>query len=318
MNHNSYFLNSSLRKPVYPVNYIISKLLGYLRLMRPANILTAIADVLAGIAISGFLGSEVVNYLDHLLPVICLCLATIGLYGGGVVFNDVMDAKLDKVERPERPIPGGVISLTQAIVLGSYLLLVGILAAFTVARITGFIALSITVCALIYNKWGKHLSWGPFNMGLCRGLNLLMGISIMQPALTKFWWLGIIPVIYIAAVTYISRGEVHGGNTRTLKFSAICYAFVYGTMLALAAINGNIWKALPFIILFIIMINRPLFIAMKTPTGPNIGKAVKGGIIALIAMNAAWVAAFSSLPHALLVLALLPVSILFAKVFSVT
>ena len=286
--------------------------------MRPANILTAVADVLAGIAISGFLGSEVANYLDHLLPVLCLCLATFGLYGGGVVFNDVMDASLDKIERPERPIPSGVISPTQAIVLGSYLLLVGILAAFTVGRITGFLALGIAFTALVYDKWGKHLAWGPVNMGLCRGLNLLMGISIVLPALIKYWWLGIVPVIFIAAVTMISRGEVHGGNTRTLRISAFCYALVYGTITTLAFINGKGLNALPFILVFIWMINRPLLTAMKDPSGPNIGKAVKGGIIALIAMNAAWVAAFSSFPHALLVLLLLPFSILMGKIFAVT
>jgi len=301
-----------------PVNYIISKLLGYLRLMRPANIVTAVADILAGVAISGFLGSQVSSYLDHLLPVICMCLATIGLYGGGVVFNDVMDAELDKAERPERPIPSGVISLTQAIVLGSYLLLVGILAAFTVGRITGYLALGITVSSLVYDKWGKHLSWGPINMGLCRGLNLLMGISIVVPALHKYWWMGLIPVVYIAAVTAISRGEVHGGNKRTLRLSVMLYALVYCTILALAAINGHILIAIPFVILFAFMINRPLFNAIKEPSGPNIGKAVKGGIIALIAMNAAWVAAFSTLPHALLVLILLPVSLLMAKAFAVT
>lgn len=312
------FRHSSLRKPVYPVNYIISKLLGYLRLMRPANIVTAVADVLAGIAISGFLGAEVVNYLDQLLPILCLCLATIGLYGGGVVFNDVMDAKLDKVERPERPIPSGVISMAQAIVLGSYLLLVGILAAFTVGRVTGFIALGITASALIYDKWGKHQVWGPVNMGLCRGLNLLLGVSIVMPALQTYWWMGIIPVIFIAAVTYISRGEVHGGTSATMRIAAVCYALVYGTMFALAYYNEHLLVASPFIILFIIMINRPLWIAMKEPTGPNIGKAVKGGIIALIAMNAAWVAAFSTLPHALMVLILLPVSLLIARAFSVT
>ncbi|SFD19238.1 4-hydroxybenzoate polyprenyltransferase [Chitinophaga sp. CF118] len=286
--------------------------------MRPANIVTAVADILAGIAISGFLGLAVVNYLDHLLPVMCLCLATIGLYGGGVVLNDVMDARLDKEERPERPIPSGLISSTQAIVLGSYLLLVGVLAAFTVGRITGYLALGITVSALVYNKWGKHLSWGPVNMGLCRGLNLLMGISIVVPALTCYWWMGLIPILYIAAVTVISRGEVHGGNKRTLRFAAVCYALVYCTMLVLAIINGHIWEATPFILLFAFMINYPLFAAIKEPSGPNIGKAVKGGIIALIVMNAAWVAAFSSLPHAMLVLILLPVSLLLAKVFAVT
>lgn len=287
--------------------------------MRPANILTAIADILAGIAISGFLGVEVANYLDHLLPVLCLCLATMGLYGGGVVFNDVIDARLDKVERPERPIPSGVISLTQAIVLGCYLLLVGVLAAFTVGRITGFLALAITVSALVYNKWGKHHSLlGPLNMGLCRGLNLLLGISALEPALYRYWWIGLIPVLYIAAVTTISRGEVHGGNIRTLRRTAICYALVYGIMLSLAFLNGHALVALPFIALFAFMINRPLIIAMKDPSGPNIGKAVKGGIIALIAMNAAWAAAFGSLEHALLVLALLPVSLLVSRAFAVT
>lgn len=301
-----------------PVNYIISKLLGYLRLMRPANIVTAVADILAGVAISGFLGSEVSSYLDHLLPVACMCLATIGLYGGGVVFNDVMDAELDKKERPERPIPSGVISLTEAIVLGSYLLLVGVLAAFTVGRITGYFALGIATCALIYDKWGKHRAWGPVNMGLCRGLNLLMGISMVEPALNKYWWIGVIPVVYIAAVTAISRGEVHGGSKRTLGISAFCYALVYGTILVLAGMNGHLLITLPFIILFALMINLPLFRAMKDPSGPNIGKAVKGGIIALIAMNAAWVAAFSALPHALLVLILLPLSLLMAKAFAVT
>jgi 4-hydroxybenzoate polyprenyltransferase len=35
-------------------------------------------------------------------------------------------------------------------------------------------------------------------------------------------------------------------------------------------------------------------------------------------MNAAWVAAFSSLPHAMLVLVLLPFSILLSKAFAVT
>jgi hypothetical protein len=300
------------------VNYIVSKLVGYLRLMRPANIVTAIADILAGVAISGFLGGEVASYLDHLLPMMCLFLATIGLYGGGVVFNDVMDAELDSVERPERPIPSGIISRTQAIVLGSYLFLVGVLAAFSVGRVTGFIALGIMILSLIYDKWGKHHSWGLFNMGLCRGLNLLMGISVVWPVLEQYWWLGLVPVVYIAAVTAISKGEVHGGNPRTLRITAVCYVLVCSMLLVMAGRNKHIWETIPFVLFFAFMIGRPLLKAMKDPIGPNIGKAVKGGIIALIIMNAAWVAAFSTLPHALLVLILLPVSIGIAKVFAVT
>lgn len=306
------------------MSYIASKLIGYLRLMRPANIITAIADILAGVAISGYFinVSFATLTLDFTLPVVCLCLATIGLYGGGVVFNDVFDATLDSTERPERPIPSGVISKTQAIILGSYLLLVGILAAFSVGRLTGlsgWLAIGVAASALIYNKWGKHHHFlGPFNMGLCRGLNLLLGISIVPDALQTYWWMGFIPILYIAAVTNISRGEVHGGSVKSLRLTAICYAVVYITMGLLAFLHHRIWTALPFILLFAIMINVPLFKAMKDPSGPNIGKAVKGGIIALIAMNAAWIAAFATLPFALIVLLFLPVSLILGKLFAVT
>ncbi|GAA0526230.1 UbiA-like protein EboC [Chitinophaga japonensis] len=299
------------------MSYILSKSLGYLRLVRPANLLTAVADILAGIAISGFLYRTYTSYLD-LLPVACLCLATIGLYGGGVVFNDVFDASLDKTERPERPIPSGLVSKTQAVVLGSYLFLVGILAAFTVSRVSGFIALSIMASALVYDKWGKHTGWGPVNMGLCRGLNLLLGISLVVPVLQHYTWIAAIPVLYIAAVTAISRGEVYGGNIRTLRLAAVCYALVYGTIAVLAVMNGRLLSAAPFILLFMIMTNAPLIKAMKDPSGPNIGKAVKGGILALVAMNAAFAAAFTSLPYALTILVLLPLSLLLAKAFAVT
>lgn len=90
----------------------MQKLLSYLRLMRPANIVTSVADILLGFAASGLVqnpffsdGHFNISGLDALL---WLILSTIGLYGGGVVFNDVFDAELDKVERPERPIPSGI------------------------------------------------------------------------------------------------------------------------------------------------------------------------------------------------------------------
>jgi 4-hydroxybenzoate polyprenyltransferase len=154
----------------------VQRLTGFLRLMRPANIVTAIADILAGVIISGYLASPEYS----LSPVLLLVLATIGLYGGGVVFNDIFDAELDKIERPERPIPSGLISKQRASVLGGLLLLMAIVAAAFVHP-EGFLSLSvlltvlIAIAALVYDKWGKHHSLlGPINMGLCRGLNLLL------------------------------------------------------------------------------------------------------------------------------------------------
>eukprot|EP01041_Mallomonas_annulata_P029156 gene29156-51100_t len=77
---------------------------AYLQLTRPANIITAIADILAGVTIATFSFS-----IEDINPtkVVFLCLSTIGLYGGGIVFNDIFDLELDKIERPERVIPSG-------------------------------------------------------------------------------------------------------------------------------------------------------------------------------------------------------------------
>lgn len=296
----------------------MKKTTGFLRLMRPANIVTSVADVLAGVAISGFLASP--NFVNaNLSAVILLGISTIGLYGGGVVFNDVFDAALDRIERPERPIPSGLIPLKQAAVLGIFLLVVGITTAFLVGKISGLLSVSIAVAALVYNKWSKHHSFaGPLNMGLCRGLNLLLGISIMVSALDQWWFIAFVPIIYIAAITMISRGEVHGGNKSTLYFATVLYCIVIVAILLLSYRNAQFWWTIIFLLPFALMIFSALIKAMRSPLPKNIGKAVKAGVIALILMNASWAAAFGALVLAFLIVLLLPLSLWMAKIFAVT
>lgn len=286
--------------------------------MRPANIVTSIADVLAGVAISGYFIHQA-NQFENLVPVILLCLSTVGLYGGGVVFNDVFDAELDSVERPERPIPSGLISKKEASTLGILLLTAGIILAFLVSTISGLLAFCITVSALVYDKLGKHHKLlGPLNMGLCRGLNLLLGISILPLEVQHCWFLAIVPIIYIASITMISRGEVHGGSKITLYTAALLYILVIASILYFSWVKGNLFFALIFLVPFAWMIFIPLFKAVREPVGKNIGKAVKAGVLALILMNAAWAAAFGALYLAIVIIILLPLSLKLGKLFAVT
>ncbi len=169
----------------------MQKIVGFLRLMRPANIVTAISDILAGVAIANYTTPD--NWFQqNLSSIFLLALSTIGLYGGGVVLNDVFDAELDKIERPERAIPSGIISKKTAALFASFLFLIGITAAAFVHpnqifSITTVLAIAIVFACIIYDKWGKHHAYlGPVNMGLCRGLNLLLGISILPAALTTY------------------------------------------------------------------------------------------------------------------------------------
>src|ERR1700749_1566468 len=149
-------------------------------MVRPANVITSVADVLAGVAISGAFAYRFLA-ISYWHQIVLLCLSTACLYAGGIVYNDVFDAELDAVERPERAIPSGAISLPQAKQVGFILLVLGIVFAGIASQLGGFIAIGITAFALIYDKWGKHHNLlGPLNMGICRGLNLLLGISIIQ------------------------------------------------------------------------------------------------------------------------------------------
>lgn len=293
----------------------MTKLKAFLSLTRPANLVTAIADVLAGIAIAGYY--IILNPAPA--PVGWLCLATVGLYGGGVVFNDVFDAELDAIERPERPIPSGIVRKRSAALLGAGLLAIGIMASFRVNQTAGWLAIGIAAASLIYDRYGKHHTLlGPLNMGLCRGLNLLLGISIIPEQVMLWAWVGLVPIGYIAAITMISRGEVHGGSPVTLRAAGLLYALVIGCVAALAQRRGQLGTALPFLFLFGYYIFPPLWRAVSEPIGRNIGLAVRAGVLSLIVMNAAWVAAFGSFPLAMLVFCLLPLSRLLAKIFAVT
>lgn len=299
-------------------------LTAYLRLMRPANIVTAVADILMGFAASGALLSFTTKSNEflpaYMQPLAWLMLATIGLYGGGVVFNDVFDADLDRVERPERPIPSGKASVLGASILGLSLLSIGIIAAWQVSLVSTLIAIIVALLALLYDWKGKHHSLlGPINMGACRGGNLLLGVSVMPAMISNLWFIALIPIVYIAAITMVSRGEVHGGNTNALKGALLMYVLVFIGILSLSLLpQFNLIYSLPFLLLFAGLIFPPLVRAMPARDPKLIIKAVKAGILALIVMNASMAAGFAGWQYGLVVLLLLPLSVYIARNFSVT
>lgn len=291
--------------------------------MRPANQITAIADVAAGLAVGWVLSRGTMPGFSLHLPwmdLILLSLSTFALYGGGVVFNDVFDLPIDRVERPERPLPSGQVRLMQAVRLGAGLLGAGILLAFAVNAIAGVLALTIALLSLLYDKYGKHHPvFGPFNMSLCRAANLLLGVSAFPESLGSAYFLAVLPVIYISSITLISRGEVGGGNKNHLRLAVLGYSLVVLILLTLGwYFPYKFAHALPFVAAFSFFVFPPLFRALRTLAAGDIRKAVKAGVITLILLDAALAAGFMHLFYGLCVAALLPISMRLGKFFSVT
>lgn len=299
-------------------------LFAYLQLTRPANVITAIADIWAGFAVAGawdYMATDYVygegNFWQNL---VWLSLSTIGLYAGGVAFNDIADAELDAVERPERPIPSGRASKSKATIMSLALLAFGVLAAAQVNWTAAALAFAVAVCAVLYDYWGKHQRiLGPINMGLCRSGNLLLGISVAPEVLEKIWPIAFIPLIYVSAITMISRGEVHGKNRKALYFGGAMYGSIFLAIFAMAYLkNPGYLQVLPFLVLLAYMILPPLVKAIQSQEPKFIGKSVKAAVISLIIVNASIATAFSGWPVGLIVLLLLPVSLWLAKKFAVT
>lgn len=286
----------------------------WIQIIRPSNVLTAISDVLAGVALAClFLQQD----LPQVNPLIWITISSMLLYTGGIVFNDVFDAALDKVERPERPIPSGRIKKSAASILGTLAFAIGCFLAFQVNMTAFYISLAIVLMCLLYNGQAKHhFLAGPIVMGGCRGLNLLLGMAVLPDSLS-YWYIAIIPIIYIASVTNISRGEVYGSNKTALLVSIGLYSIVILTLLYFTYSSKN-YLALVFILLFSLMIGSPVSKALKTLQPQDVRKAVKFGVLALILMNASWIAISGHWLLALAVCVILPVSIFLAKKFAVT
>lgn len=301
-----------------------SKIFAYLQLTRPANVITAVADIFAGFAVAGvwtFIGSgSNVSEDSNLINLAWLSLSTIGLYAGGVAFNDVFDAELDAIERPERPIPSGRVSKNSAAWMSFLLLVIGVVAAAQVNLISATIATTVAGLAVLYDYWGKHQHFlGPINMGLCRTGNLLLGISVVPSMLSTFWPIGLLPLVFVAAITMISRGEVHGENKKALFGGFGMFALVILVIATIPLVNGSSFlEVLPFLVLLSYMIFPPLLKAIRTEDPKLIGKSVKAAVISLIIVNSSLAAAFAGWMIGLIVLVLLPISIWLAKKFAVT
>ena len=193
--------------------------MDYLRLLRLPNAFTAIADVAMGFLF-------VHQGLSPPLVFACLAVASVHLYLAGMVLNDVWDVEIDRVARPERPLAAGRISVRTARRLGFGLLTLGVasgwLAGFlglvpeAIVWRAGVVASLLAINVVLYDGVLKRTVLGPVGMGICRFLNVLLGMAVAAPAGDHSLGLGFasyqfVPAagigLYIVGVTWFARGR---------------------------------------------------------------------------------------------------------------
>lgn len=183
----------------------MKQLLAWCQLLRAGNVLTAASNVIAGFLV-------VQGGWQPLGPLAALVATSALLYLTGMVLNDAMDAPLDAVERPERPIPSGRVSRGAALTVGWTLLVLGAACGWYASRLVinpraGIVSVLLAMCIVLYDMGLKSTPLGPLAMGLCRFLNVLLGASVAEHFGTSAWVLAGLVGVYTMGITYYARAE---------------------------------------------------------------------------------------------------------------
>ena len=202
-------------------------LMPWLRFFRVVNLPTVPGDVLVGAAAAMWACRDSAADAEALVPVALAAASSCCLYLFGLADNDIVGAATDE----GRPIPAGEITMRAARIARGACLALGILPlavigalpfAGATAAFELLVAFALVAVIVAYNRTKR-----PRLMGLCRGLNVVLGVSAIVPPL--FWprlmrhaplaacviaavvaaW-----TIYVAAVTWYSEGEERDPSRR--------------------------------------------------------------------------------------------------------
>lgn len=179
----------------------------HVRLGRVSNLPTVWTNVLAGALLSG-------------APVDGITLAALAValslfYEGGMYLNDAFDRVIDARERPERPIPAGLISARQVFAIGFALLGGGVLVllvpALRIAPPNWLAVLSgVGLAAVIvyYDATHKRDPLSPLVMGLCRVLTYVTAALGVAGGLNRAVTGGALVLLgYLIGLTYVAKQE---------------------------------------------------------------------------------------------------------------
>jgi len=265
--------------------------LAWWQLLRAANVFTAISNIIAGYLL-------VNGQWQPIVPLLMLAIVSSCCYLAGMVLNDVFDVKQDAIERPQRPIPSGRISISSASCVGIVLILSALSISVVVSRMVGTFSSVVVTLLLVfaivnYDSWSKRTWLGPVNMGVCRFLNVLLGASVASSftAETGVWLIASGLGIYTWGITLIARREA----ANSLRIELVSGGVLVATGLALIAFLPLVLPrlAIPTLAWFaaiavLFLLGRQVMVPLfSRPTPENVQAAVKRFILMFIGIDAA-------------------------------
>ncbi|MGQ9469140.1 MAG: geranylgeranylglycerol-phosphate geranylgeranyltransferase [Nitrososphaerales archaeon] len=156
-----------------------------------------------------------------------------------MVVNDYYDIEVDKVNRPDRPLPSGAISINSAMILALILLSIGIASSILIGLINftyyNFVIASVfAFIAWFYNFWGKKRGFiGNIMVSLSVAIPYIYGgMAVNNADRPLLLWLALTSFLAATGREVIKTiSDIKGDELRGVKSVARVYGLKFASML---------------------------------------------------------------------------------------
>jgi len=197
-----------------------------IEITRPINCLMGAISVIIGL-----LNTRLDVSCEKLVINIILGVLTyILIAASGMVINDIYDIEIDKINRPERPIPRGSITLKQAKLLYILYLCCGIFLCilntiiFNLSVLNFILASFFGFIGWVYAKWGKKSGFfGNLAVGISFSIGLVYGALLNSILIPPYIWFFFITAFSLLMAREIIKGceDIEGDKKQGVKTLAI-------------------------------------------------------------------------------------------------
>jgi geranylgeranylglycerol-phosphate geranylgeranyltransferase len=234
-----------------------------IEILRPINDIMGSLTVIIGILNTRSGIDPIILILNIILGV----LTYIFIAGSGMVINDYYDIEIDKINRPERPIPRGSITLKQALILWIVTSLIGMVIAiihsilFNIGYLPITIAVFFAFMGWLYAAWGKKSGFfGNIIVSISFSIGLIYGAVLNSSNVPPYIYFFFLTSFFLLLSREVIKGceDIEGDKKEGVKTLAIRIGIKKATISSLVfALFAIIFYILPY---FTEIFNPTLFL----------------------------------------------------------
>ena len=212
--------------------------------------------------IIGILNTRIgINLITLISNLILGILTYFFIAASGMVINDYYDVEIDKINRPERPIPRGSITLKQAKILWIVCILIGMTLAILNSFLLGIGFINIILAAFfafigwLYAAWGKKSGFiGNIIVSISFSIGLIYGAVLNNSIIPPYIYFFFVTAFLLLLSREVIKGceDIEGDKNEGVKTLAIRIGIKKATIFSIV-----------FAILAIIFFILPLFTPIR-------------------------------------------------------